>query len=72
MRWGGPGGEGEECVTCLEPFGEAEGAKVWLACGHGFHGHCVHAWARVSDRCPVCADRAVVVVAADEEEEGGG
>jgi len=71
VRWGDAGGEGEECVTCLEPFDKSgEGAKVWLACGHGFHGGCVRAWARVCDRCPVCAERAVVVVGEVVDDEG--
>ena len=47
------------CAICLRALGRAPCRRL-RACGHQFHGACLHTWLRRhDDRCPLCRRPAV-------------
>ena len=42
----------EKCSICFET--KSYIFQTSLNCGHSFHSHCLHKWARRSPSCPLC------------------
>ena len=58
------GGEGEECVICLERLDDPQfGPAQTLECTHRFHQRCLLSWCRQRPQggCPICREEVRVV-----------
>ncbi|XP_047943220.1 E3 ubiquitin-protein ligase Os06g0535400-like [Salvia hispanica] len=42
------------CTICLEGYVAWERRATINTCGHRFHAHCIEAWLRENNTCPLC------------------
>ncbi|GMJ10188.1 hypothetical protein HRI_004688000 [Hibiscus trionum] len=49
----------DECVICLEGFGDDEMCRVFPVCNHVFHSGCLDSWLRNHLTCPICRNSIV-------------
>ncbi|KAL1557459.1 E3 ubiquitin-protein ligase-like protein [Salvia divinorum] len=47
------------CAICLEAYVACERRATISSCGHRFHAHCIEAWLRENNSCPLCRHRLV-------------
>ncbi|XP_066392126.1 RING-H2 finger protein ATL5-like [Miscanthus floridulus] len=59
----------ENGAICLAEFADGDAVRVMLACGHGFHAHCIRAGSRLAAARPARRATPAAVAAAAQPDE---